>query len=532
MQRELNLASRRRGTYWTRVVTAALVGGILFAMAGTTNEAPFRVSQTIFRCLTVFTFAYCLFAGVRYTADALSEERREGTLGLLFLTDLRGYDVVIGKLAVTSLNAFFGLLAAIPLLAVPVMMGGVSMGEFWRITFVLMNTLLFSLAVGLAVSAFGVNERNVMLATLLCISIATFGLPFWWYGVTQFTSPRWLEFLLLFPSPIYALKMSASGLFLPVVSDFWPCMFTIGGISLASIGIASLRVPHSFQEPNQALKADGRRSRRYRLTFGNDFLRAHVRMQYLHRGRPYLWRVSRDRTMVHHVVLLTLVVAVLSAFSMVILTPRMLPPKVMIVMFCWLAVHWLIKILVATEACRPFHEDKRSGALELLLCTPLGPGDMIKAQRRRGRQLFVLPILLVCGVNLLIAASVHDRVLSTVFYVGALTLLPDCWALRWTGMHYSLVCRSFTRAVFATLWRVMVPSWLGLFLPFFALIGSKGSESTMRSFLVVWGFGSVIYDFFLIGAKRFVMSRDFRHLAADDTRASSVRRASVFAQNT
>ena len=32
---------------------------------------------------------------MRNTADSLSAEKREGTLGLLFLTDLRGYDVVL-----------------------------------------------------------------------------------------------------------------------------------------------------------------------------------------------------------------------------------------------------------------------------------------------------------------------------------------------------------------------------------------------------------------------------------------------------
>ena len=64
---------------------------------------------------------YCLFSGRISTADCLSEEKREGTLGLLFLTDLKGYDVVLGKLAATSVSAFYGLLAALPVLAVPVL---------------------------------------------------------------------------------------------------------------------------------------------------------------------------------------------------------------------------------------------------------------------------------------------------------------------------------------------------------------------------------------------------------------------------
>ena len=36
----------------------------------------------------------CMFSA-SVTADALSSEKRNGTLGLLFLTDLKGYDIVL-----------------------------------------------------------------------------------------------------------------------------------------------------------------------------------------------------------------------------------------------------------------------------------------------------------------------------------------------------------------------------------------------------------------------------------------------------
>src|SRR5437762_6345486 len=61
----------------------------------------------LFRALFGFAFVYCLFIGARLTADCLSEEKRDGTLGLLFLTDLKGYDVVFGKLAATSVNSIY-----------------------------------------------------------------------------------------------------------------------------------------------------------------------------------------------------------------------------------------------------------------------------------------------------------------------------------------------------------------------------------------------------------------------------------------
>ena len=125
----------------------------------------------------MLAFLYCLVAGIRSTADCLSEEKREGTLGLLFLTDLRGYDVVGGKLVATSLNAFYGLMAIVPLLAIPLLMGGITNGEFWRTALVLVNTFLFSLAAGMFVSSISKYPRKAFAATLLLLLFFSVGLP-------------------------------------------------------------------------------------------------------------------------------------------------------------------------------------------------------------------------------------------------------------------------------------------------------------------------------------------------------------------
>jgi ABC-type multidrug transport system permease subunit len=105
---------------------------------------------------------YCLAAGRLMTADCLSREKREGTLGLLFLTDLKGYDVVLGKLAATSLDGFYGLLAVFPLAGHSAADGGMTNGELWRMVLVLVNTFLFSLAIGLFVSAVNRDEQKAM----------------------------------------------------------------------------------------------------------------------------------------------------------------------------------------------------------------------------------------------------------------------------------------------------------------------------------------------------------------------------------
>src|SRR5438876_2601496 len=169
---ELRMAARRPATYRIRfgamVAALALIGWKLFSFMW--QAAPVsEQGHSMFVTLSVLAFIYSLFAGVRATSDCISEEKREGTLGLLFLTDLKGIDVVLGKLVATSLHSLYALLAIIPALAVPLMLGGVTFLEFAQMALILLNTLFFSLSMGLFVSSISHNERKAALATVFAV---------------------------------------------------------------------------------------------------------------------------------------------------------------------------------------------------------------------------------------------------------------------------------------------------------------------------------------------------------------------------
>ena len=102
---------------------------------------------------------------------AFAREKREDTLGLLFLTDLKGYDVALGKFLGRSLNALYGLLALLPVLGLPLLLGGVTGREFWRMALALVNALLFSLALGLAVSAVARDSQRAMGCTVIAVCV-------------------------------------------------------------------------------------------------------------------------------------------------------------------------------------------------------------------------------------------------------------------------------------------------------------------------------------------------------------------------
>ena len=128
VSRELLVASRRLGTYASRFAIALLiflVVGYMLILVAVENYSPHRAGSDMFYAVSCIMIFLCNIAGVYLTADCLSEEKRNGTLGLLFLTNLRGYQVVLGKMSVGVIQGVLGLMAAVPMLVVPILMGGV-----------------------------------------------------------------------------------------------------------------------------------------------------------------------------------------------------------------------------------------------------------------------------------------------------------------------------------------------------------------------------------------------------------------------
>src|SRR5213076_2023125 len=156
-ERELRVAARKRSTFRVRVIAALVAwiigsGVLVLSRVGPGFGTP-SLGKGLFGVLTWLSLAVALSAGLFFTSDCLSEEKREGTLGLLFLTDLRGHDIILGKLLATSLQGICALLAIFPILAMTLLMGGVTGVQFWKTVLALLNALWISIAAGLFVSA-------------------------------------------------------------------------------------------------------------------------------------------------------------------------------------------------------------------------------------------------------------------------------------------------------------------------------------------------------------------------------------------
>ncbi len=180
VERELRVASRKRSTFWLRVgaaTVAMVIGSGCLLLTATTPLRTAGLGSVLFGALSWMGVAVALPAGLFFTSDCLSEEKREGTLGLLFLTDLRGHDVAAGKLLATSLRGFYAFLAIVPILAVTLLMGGVTGAQMWRTSLALLNALFCSLAAGLLVSALSRDSQKALGGALLLLLLLTFGGP-------------------------------------------------------------------------------------------------------------------------------------------------------------------------------------------------------------------------------------------------------------------------------------------------------------------------------------------------------------------
>ena len=167
--RELQVTARRAMTYYWRSLSAlnaacVTLGCLLVGFSGAVSAS--SAGEMTFQILSGIGYGVTAVTAALATSDCISEERRDGTLGFLFLTDLKGYDIVMGKLARLSAPVYC-LIAAFPALGFTMLLGGVSLGDFAMIALSLVNTLFFFSALGMLISARSWDGRAALSASML-----------------------------------------------------------------------------------------------------------------------------------------------------------------------------------------------------------------------------------------------------------------------------------------------------------------------------------------------------------------------------
>ena len=144
--REMRELSRQGQLFWIRVIA----GGIAFSTTAfillNKTFVGREVGFYIFSVLNQILFYTIVVMGPVITADCIAREKREGTLGLLLLAPLSPRDIVVSKFTMNALRAFTLLLAVLPLMALPVVFGGVPLGQIivWSLRHVVALSIALS----------------------------------------------------------------------------------------------------------------------------------------------------------------------------------------------------------------------------------------------------------------------------------------------------------------------------------------------------------------------------------------------------
>ena len=448
VERELRERARWRSTYWVRGLVAFFATAIAaFVLMFVTAVTPGAVGKGMLQTLAWLAFPFLMLEGLRNTADSLSEEKREGTLGLLFLTDLKGYDVVLGKFFASSLTSFYALLAMVPALAIPVLLGGVTGAEFWRLVLALINALFFSLTAGTFVSSISRDERRAWAATFVLIGFFVIAIPALNAALRVPQLSVW--------SPFTAFRLHGENAYSIDPQRYWNALWIPHLISWSWLALASFLLPRAWQESKT------RTQRRVR-----ESAHAHSARNEMLAVNPVWWLTSRHT---HQRAWLWLTISAVAIFGVTSWLGSVNSKAALWAIFgCFIAVHLALAVWVGFEACNSFADARSTGAIELLLSTPLQVGQILRGQHLALREIFLKPILLLLGIELCLVAAQIWLIISKGG--GALTsvmlilmlgfclvwFVLDLFAVAEVGMWYGLTSRKPTQALTKTILLVLI----------------------------------------------------------------------------
>jgi hypothetical protein len=451
IERELRVRARSRASYWTRFAVA--LGGILLCLPSLIWSGPFGTPVMRGRVLfnEILSAAFLLSCGAcLLTADVISSERREGTLGLLLLTPVKAFDVLLGKLGSTGLTSLCALVACLPMLMIPLLLGGVTGGEAFRKGLVLPDTMFLALAAGLWASAGGgewlkTTRTALLLVATLVLAPGLAGLVFGHGG-----GAGGAVGLL---SPLGAIAAAGDASYKGSAADYWISLLLVQAVGWALLVNAGIRLRNGWREERGEIEAPAPASveeheaeavHSPRRPLGDD-------------ANPIAWLLQRQRGIqallwagaligLHQYGLSSLLWFGLSRAGLRSLVPS-----------SYWSVAWPLSLatgalegaLFAWAASRFFVEARRTGELELLLTTPFGAREIVSTQwevlKRRFRWPMVVllaPALLQAGVflqrgfgypdwyRLQYATSMLISCVNIFFGVGAL-----CWVGLWFGLR-------------------------------------------------------------------------------------------------
>lgn len=441
VSRELRVAAKRRLTYRLRWIVALVGGaGVFIAAAGSNYSV--QVGQFVFWCLSAVMIFICAFAGLVLTADSISREKRDGTLGLLFLTRLTSVDVVLGKLTVGALSGAGVAFAGLPFLAFSLCLGGVTARELWLMSATLVFLLAYSLTLGIFIST--LFRREGIVAIIFC-------------------------FLMLGPmalAPLAIMKAKAIPLWLAKINPLLPAFAVADdGATYFPWDLATSNLVFQFTAMVVMLVCS------FAIlpwtVKGQGTLPKHALKNWFSRFRPVrkwkrlrfekdpIFAVSRSQTRALALLLFSVCLYFLIGFA----ASKAQTAEISLAIL----MSFLPKFFVLWHSSGIMAAEKQAGFLETLLTTPVTGSEVLRG-KMAALKWHVGPSLLFAFVALWAVSSKWwgdeggTNIGTTVVLAAMIALLIDVHSIGWVGMWLGVEARDRRRAL---IWAAII----GLFVP-------------------------------------------------------------------
>lgn len=477
------------------------------------------MGREAFRVLAFISTFAVVSSIIRLTADAFAREKREGTLGLLLLTPLKSHELLLGKLVSSTLGACYRFLAVVPVLALPILAGGVTFGEFALLVLALSNLAIFTAACGLYVSARCWNEGRAVSIASSVLAVVTILPPL--LGAAC----RWAPGSALYcMSPGYAIwRVAITGAAQPP-GFWWSVLLTHAG-AWGFFLITCRLLPNSQREqavvtaplPQAAWSRRNNLPRQFEAAAQEELPEdpetdasastepPAIQAEGTGRARliganPMVWFALRQRA---ESLLPLLVGAPIVGITLMLVTGN--ASAIMTPAFVICACYILnagVKRYVANQAARAFAGDSPNPSLELLLSTPLTPAELVHghaaALRTRVREPILIMLVLETGwlaFSLLTAASGFRETMVWAFlgFVVLLLLIPDLLAVGWAGLWEGAVSKNAETAAGNAKLKVLGLPWLLVAAPM--LLGAVFKrETTLVLAVLALASGSIVAD--------------------------------------
>lgn len=463
IHRELRASARHSFTYYLRTLGA---GALLLASLyfGLENGFESSFGGKLFGYLH-FTLFYAIWVLVPLlVADCISRERRDGTLGLLYMTGLGGADIVLAKGAAHGFRALTLWLAAGPVLAISFLLGGVTWQEAMLSTAINASAMCWALAAGVLGSAWSKTwGRAVLRATmftlffLLLMAMATGeGVgsimrsgrsALWGSSIPAFfdIDPSKLDYFFLvglgFITNLsgnfatYVFRTVTNGQLIWLATILFT--FSLFGLIMA-ITLAGAKTRRIWREPPPSSHQVWLEQKFCTPIVWISFFRQWMKRKL--ESNPIGW--LEQRTWSGRLLTWGWLAVVVSLYSVVLTDANFFqrtstPQNVM---------GWLLAVSMAISTAGSFRRERESGVLELLLVSPIGEETIISGRLRGLWGQFLPAFGLLLAIWFYLASISLTRGAdggSIVFYATTFFSLPVI------GLYFSLRCRTFMAALLA-----------------------------------------------------------------------------------